>query len=142
MRTFLTLVLLFVCGISFAQSQIKFEKDTVDIGIVNVETDSLGYAALPDIPIDFPYVNAGNEPLIITNAIGNGNGLAVFSKDPLLPKQKGIIKARFTRFQYTNYLKKDEELRPFVTSIIIYGNFPEGKRAICLKGSVKKVKKK
>ena len=141
MRIVFTFLLLFFCGISFSQSHIKFEKDTIDVGTIIVETDSLGHEIPPEIKLDFPFVNSGNEPLIITNAIGSGSGVAYFPKDPIVPKHKGSIHANFTRFRYKGYLKKDEDVRAFVTSIVIQGNFPEKQTFICIKGFVKKAKK-
>ena len=142
MRQVFTLLFLFYCGITFAQSNLKFEKDTIDVGTITIETDSLGHEILPEIKLDFPFVNSGNEPLIITSASGNGSATAEYPKNPIIPKQKGVIKAKFTRFRYTGYLKKDEDARAFVTSIMVQGNFPEKQKFICIKGFVKKIKKK
>lgn len=141
MKNIFTSFLLLFFGISFSQSHIKFEKDTIDLGTILIETDSLGHEIHQDISIDFPFTNTGNEPLIITSATGSGNGTADYPKDPITSKQKGVIKATFTRFRYSSYLKKDEELRPFITCIIVQGNFPEKQKYICIKGFVKKVKK-
>ena len=141
MRTLFAFLLLLFCETSFAQSSLKFEKDTIDVGTITIEVDSSGHEIPPEIKIDFPFVNAGNEPLIITSATGNGSGTAEYPKNPMVPKQKGVIKAKFTRYRYTGYLKKDEGARAFVTSIMVQGNFPEKQKFICIKGFVKKKKK-
>ena len=142
MKQVFTLILLLFCAISFSQSKLKFEKDTIDVGTITIETDSAGHETLPEIKLDFQFVNAGNEPLIITSATGNGSGTAEYPKNPIVPKQKGVIHAKFTRYRYTGYLKKDEDARAFVTSIVVQGNFPEKQKFICIKGYVKKKKKK
>jgi uncharacterized protein DUF1573 len=124
------------------QSNIKFENDTINVGIICVEVDSIGHEIPEYLKLNFPFTNAGNEPLILSNSTGNGNGIADFPKDPVLPGQKGTIRTVIYRYRYTAYLKKGEELRPFVTCIQITGNFPEEQRSVCVKGYVKKEKKK
>lgn len=140
MRILFAFLLFLICEISFAQSKLKFEKDTIDVGTITIEIDSSGHEVLPEIKLDFPFVNSGNEPLIITSATGNGSGTAEFPKNPIVPKQKGVIHAKFTRYRYTGYLKKEEDARAFATSIVVQGNFPEKQKLICIKGFVKKKK--
>ncbi len=140
MKQSFALLLLFCFGFSYGQSNLKFEKDTIDLGTIVLEMDSAEHEKQKIITLDFPYVNVGNEPLIITSATSAGYGNADYPKTPILPKQKGIIKATFTRFKYTGYMKKGEDLRPFCTSIVIQGNFPGGQKSICIKGYVTRKK--
>lgn len=140
MKQLLPIVLFVFTKLCVGQSQLKFDKDTIDLGTVTIELDSLGHEKPKFITLDFPFANTGNEPLILFAGIADGNGTADVPKSPILPKHKGILKVSFTRYRYTGYLKTNEGLRPFCTPINIKGNFPEAQKVVCIKGFVKVLK--
>jgi hypothetical protein len=125
-----------------AQSILKLEKDTVDIGLVIIETDSLGrFINSTYSNATFNFQNTGNEPLILSYCKGNGRGSADLPKAPVLPKGKGSFRATIQQYRYLRTTDKDG-LHAFCTTLTIIGNFKGEEKDIYVTGYTKLLAKK
>jgi len=68
-------------------AKIEFSKETHDYGTVKYGEDGT---------CQFEFKNTGDEPLIISNAKGScGCTVPEFSKEPIAPGEKGVIKVKY-----------------------------------------------
>jgi hypothetical protein len=68
-------------------AKIEFSKETHDYGTVKYDGDGT---------CQFEFKNTGDEPLIISNAKGScGCTVPEFSKEPIAPGEKGVIKVKY-----------------------------------------------
>ena len=142
MRTFILSCLLSAPAFIFGQSALKLECDTMDIGMVRIEIDSLGRQLNSTYrTVEFPFTNTGNEPLIISQVIGNGNGSAELPQAPVLPGKKGTIIVTINRFRYSKIIQKDGS-HAFITPMIVEGNFKGERQTLYVKGLTIQTRKK
>ena len=91
MKTKLYLLLIFCLTLTaqaaFSQSEIKFEKETHDFGIIAEGTQA---------SYEFRVKNVGNQPLIISTVQPScGCTTPDWTKEPILPGKTGVIKAMY-----------------------------------------------
>lgn len=102
--TILSSVLIF--GSVFAEAGISFNKKSHDFGTFN-ESDG-------DVSCEFEVTNTGDSPLLLIRAVSScGCTVPEFSKEPIRPGQKGVIKV--------TYHAKGRP-GPFTKSIRVYDN--------------------
>lgn len=81
------------------------------------------------VTVQFQFTNAGSEPLIVSKATGSCGCTGVeFPKEPILPKQTGIIKATFNA----------AAIGPFTKSVTVESNADTGLTVLQFKGEVVK----
>lgn len=99
--------------------KIDFKKETHDYG--NIKNGANGTCT-------FEFTNAGNAPLIISNAVGScGCTIPAWPKEPIAPGAKGVITVKYDT-------KKPGEFNKNVT---ITSNSSEGpNKVIMIKGNV------
>lgn len=105
----------------FAQGIFKFEKTEHDFGTV-VEGNIASY--------EFEFTNTGNQPIIISNVRAScGCTTPYWTKEPVLPGQKGKIKAAY-----------NSKGRPgaFNKSITITSNASQPSARLSIKGNVER----
>ncbi|MFQ3576312.1 MAG: DUF1573 domain-containing protein [Cytophagales bacterium] len=118
MRTLIFIPTLFAIA-SIAQGTMKFVKETYDFG--NLEEG-------PNASYTFEFTNTGNQPVIITNVQAScGCTTPDWSKEPVLPNQKGFIKATYST---------SGRLGQFTKSITISSNADETSKTLFIKGNV------
>lgn len=83
----------------------------------------------PEAQIDFNFVNAGKEPLIIQQCSAScGCTTPDWTKEPILPGQKGVIKVKYSTkdrvgsFNKTVYIKSNAKGEKERYEIVIKGN--------------------
>lgn len=82
----------------------------------------------PQAEHEFEFENKGNEPLIISNVSAScGCTTPSYSKEPVLPKKKGTIKAVYNT---------QGRVAPFTKTITVTTNF--GVKVLTIKGEVEK----
>jgi hypothetical protein len=82
----------------------------------------------PQAEHEFEFENRGSEPLIISNVSAScGCTTPSYSKDPVLPKKKGTIKAVYNT---------QGRVAPFTKTITVNTNF--GVKVLTIKGEVEK----
>ncbi len=113
MKRFFTLLALFSC-LTFAlnaQSQapsvapgtgspeaMTFEKTEIDYGTIEQNSDPYR---------TFTFTNTGEEPIIITNAVGScGCTVPSYSKTPVAPGESGEIKVRYATDRLGKFRKR------------------------------------
>lgn len=106
MRKFFTLLVMSALfGTSaMAQAVIKFEKTIHDFGQFDKNKIQT---------YEFVFVNSGDKPLVIHQAYGScGCTVPQFSKDPIEPGKKGVIKVSFNgKGQFNGRFKKSINIR-------------------------------
>jgi hypothetical protein len=99
--------------------EIKFESDTHDYG--TIQKDASGACT-------FTFTNTGKEPLIISNCKTScGCTVPNWSKDPVLPGQKGTIEVNYT---------KTNQPGEFNKSITVLSNAKNSTVILIIKGKV------
>ena len=96
---------------------IKFDKSVYDFGTLKPGSHTF----------EFAYENTGNGPLVLTNVAPScGCTKSDWSKEPIKPGEKGIIKATYTA----------SALGPIHKSITIYSNAKNSVVSISFKATV------
>lgn len=104
----------------FSQAIIKFESTTIDVGTILYGEKLI---------ITFPFVNNGNDLLIISNAQTSGGGLIFHSypKKPISPNEKGIIEMLYDTKRIGSFNK---------SGIITYNGSENSRIELKVKGKV------
>lgn len=116
-----TLLILTFSHISFSQGQFDFNEMTHDFGTV-VEGNVASH--------EFEFTNTGDQPIIISNVRAScGCTTPFWTKEPVLPGQKGKIKASY-----------NSKGRPgaFNKTITITSNSTEPSKRLTIKGNVER----
>jgi hypothetical protein len=109
MKKILFFVVMLVMGVAFAsaqsQAEIKFDKTTHDFGTFSENS--------PVVSCTFTFSNVGNAPLVIHQAVAScGCTVPDYTKEPILPGQKGTIKVTYNGTgKYPGHFKKSITLR-------------------------------
>ncbi len=113
------LVLLTVASVSFAQKGVmKFKEETHNFGKIEQGTP---------VTQEFVFTNTGTTPIVITNVSAScGCTTPSYTKDPVLPKQTGTIKATYNAAAMGTFNK----------SITIFSNAESPSLTLFLKGEV------
>ncbi|MCG1035464.1 DUF1573 domain-containing protein [Polaribacter sargassicola] len=118
MKTFASILVLFLVSFSINAQEFKFEKETIDYG--KVSKGSNGEKV-------FVFTNVGDQPLIISK-IQSSCGCTVPKKpeQPIMPGKKGEIKVSYDT----------KRLGGFSKSITIFSNAKSARKIIKIKGLV------
>lgn len=120
-----SLVLLFsllLSGIAFSQSgpNVKFQKKTHDFGTLKEE---IGAATT-----QFEFTNTGNSPLIIQRVSAScGCTTPTYTREPILPGQKGKIDVRYSTIARPGSFRKN---------VTVYTNVPDSVFVLTISGKV------
>lgn len=125
-KTLLTALML-ICGITFvsAQAEIKFDKLTNDFGTFSESS--------PVVTCTFTFTNVGDQPLVINQAVAScGCTAPEYTKDPVQPGEKGIIKVTYNGTgKFPGHFKKSITVRTNgkveMTRLYIEGTMEEKK---------------
>ena len=122
----LSMLLLLVCTLSAsAQAEIKFNQLSHDFGTFS--------EAQPVQKTTFTFVNKGDKPLIINQAVAScGCTIPAYTKKPILPGQKGEIAVTYNgKGKFPGHFKKTITVRTNgnveMTRLYIEGNMVEAK---------------
>jgi hypothetical protein len=112
-------VLLSVASVSFAQKGVmKFKEETHNFGKIEQGKP---------VTQEFVFTNVGTEPIIISNVSAScGCTTPSYTKDPVLPKQTGTIKATYNA----------AAMGAFNKSITVFSNAESPTLTLFLKGEV------
>ena len=107
MKKVLFLMTLLVMGVSFAFAQtnadIKFDKTTHDFGKFSENS--------PVVSCTFTFTNIGDAPLVIHQAVAScGCTVPDYTKEPILPGQKGKITLKFDSASFDGLVSKQAEV--------------------------------
>ncbi len=120
MKVLLSIVFLFASLATFSQAVINFSNRAHDFGTIKEVNGAVSY--------DFEFVNAGTAPILIKNVESScGCTSPQWSRQPVLPGQKGFVKATF-----------DPKDRPgfFDKTITVYSNAKPTVVELKIKGTV------
>ena len=100
MKKLVLVVVLAVFGIMTANAQAKkAAAPKVEGAGMAFETETVDYGSIPhnaEGKREFVFVNNGNKPLIITNAVGScGCTVPTFPKEPIAPGAKAVIGVKY-----------------------------------------------
>lgn len=118
-------ICLFISSFAFAQGNsdaklgiFEFEKVLIDYGTINKNDDGNRV---------FTFVNKGNAPIIISG-IKSSCGCTVpsFSKQPIVPGEKGEIKVKYAT----------SRVGPFSKTITVLSNANEAQKQLKIKGKI------
>jgi len=119
MKYFLTISLLFLAMVSFAQPKLNFTRESHDFG------------EIPEGKVathEYEFVNTGDLPLIISNVQAScGCTTPFWTKEPVMPGKKGIVKASYNSVGRPGSFSK---------SVTVTSNAAEGTKALNFKGVV------
>ncbi|MCH4182400.1 MAG: DUF1573 domain-containing protein [Prevotella sp.] len=122
----LSMLLMLVCTLSAsAQAEIKFDKLSHDFGTFS--------EAQPIQKATFTFVNKGNKPLIINQAVAScGCTIPSYTKKPIMPGEKGEIAVTYNgKGKFPGHFKKTVTVRTNgvveMTRLYIEGNMTEAK---------------
>lgn len=103
---------------SFADPQAKWDKTVIDLGKVKHNVPAVA---------EFQFTNVGGAPLVITE-VKPACSCTVpnYSKDPVGPKQKGVIKAQYDAAR----------LGQFSKTVTVHSNTEGGMEVLTFKGEV------
>jgi hypothetical protein len=120
MKTFISILILFLFSFSINAQEFKFEKATIDYGKISKGANGERI---------FIFTNIGDQPLIITN-IKSSCGCTIPKKPegPIMPGKKGEIKVSYDTKRVGGFSK----------SITIFSNAKESRKIIKIKGIVSK----
>jgi hypothetical protein len=112
-------VLLSVASVSFAQKGVmKFKEETHNFGKIEQGKP---------VTQEFTFTNVGTEPIIISNVSAScGCTTPSYTKEPVLPKQTGVIKATYNAAAMGSFNK----------SITVFSNGESPSLTLFLKGEV------
>lgn len=120
MKISLLIVCLFVFLSSFSQAVIQFNSRAHDFGTIKEVNGAVSY--------DFEFVNTGKAPILIKNVESScGCTSPQWSKQPILPGQKGFVKATFDPKDRPGYFDK---------TITVYSNARPAVLELKIKGTV------
>ena len=112
-------VMLTVTSMSFAQKGVmKFKEETRNFGKIEQGKP---------VTQEFVFTNTGTDPIVITNVSAScGCTTPSYTKDPVLPKQTGTIKATYNAAAMGSFNK----------SITVFSNAESPSLTLFLKGEV------
>ncbi len=112
-------VLLTVASFSYAQKGVmKFKEETHNFGKIEQGKP---------VTQEFTFTNTGTEPIVISNVSAScGCTTPSYTKDPVLPKQSGTVKATYNAAAMGSFNK----------SITIFSNAESPSLTLFLKGEV------
>ena len=118
MKSFTSILMLFLLSFSINAQEFKFESETIDYG--KIDKGANGERI-------FTFTNVGNQPIIIKN-IQSSCGCTVPKKPekPIMPGEKGEIKVSYDTKRVGGFSK----------SITIFSNATEAAKVIRIKGIV------
>ena len=122
MKVFFISILFFSAQLLFAQEQkaLDFLEETHDFGEVNEQDGPINY--------EFEFTNTGASPLIISNVKAScGCTTPAWSKEPVLPGEKGFVQARYNPLNRPGAFNK---------SLTITHNGEGGSSVVYIKGKV------
>ncbi len=99
---------------------ITFESETIDYGAIALNSDGMR---------EFRFKNTGKEPLLISSATPSCScTVPDFSKDPIKPGEKGVIKVRYNGVSHAGSFEK---------TVTVVSNSKGGNVILRIKGTVK-----
>jgi hypothetical protein len=118
MKSFTSILILFLLSFSINAQEFKFESETIDYGKIDKGSDGERI---------FTFTNVGDQPIIIKN-IKSSCGCTVPKKPekPVMPGEKGEIKVSYDTKRVGGFSK----------SITIFSNATEAAKVIRIKGIV------
>ena len=118
MKSFTSILILFLLSFSINAQEFKFESETIDYGKIDKGSDGERI---------FTFTNVGDQPIIIKN-IQSSCGCTVPKKpeEPIMPGEKGEIKVSYDTKRVGGFSK----------SITIFSNATEAAKVIRIKGIV------
>lgn len=120
MKISLLIVCLFAFLSSFSQAVIQFSSRAHDFGTIKEVNGAVSY--------DFEFVNTGKAPILVKNVESScGCTSPQWSKQPVLPGQKGFVKATFDPKDRPGYFDK---------TITVYSNAQPAVLELKIKGTV------
>ena len=127
MKVLLSIVFLFASLATFSQAVINFSNRAHDFGTIKEVNGAVSY--------DFEFVNAGTAPILIKNVESScGCTSPQWSRQPVLPGQKGFVKATFDPKDRPGFFDKTitvySNAKPTVVELKIKGTV-EGKARTC-----------
>ena len=124
MRKFTVILLILITGAAFS-SNAQFQYPAFKWG--KTEHDFGNIAQQNPVTYEFEFTNKGQAPLIISEVEGScGCTVAEYTKDPVMPGQKGKVKAIFDA----------AALGKFRKSIKVVANVEGGPEYLYIKGTV------
>lgn len=121
------MLLMLVCTLSAsAQAEIKFDKLSHDFGTFS--------ESQPIQKTTFTFVNKGNKPLIINQAVAScGCTIPSYTKKPIMPEEKGEITVTYNgKGKFPGHFKKTVTVRTNgvveMTRLYIEGNMTEAEK--------------
>tara|TARA_B110000091_G_C13763188_1_gene453122 strand:- start:1130 stop:1534 length:405 start_codon:yes stop_codon:yes gene_type:complete len=120
MKSFTSILVLFLISFSIQAQEFKFEKETIDYGAINKSANGERV---------FMFTNIGDAPLIIAR-IQSSCGCTVPKKPekPVMPGEKGEIKVSYDTKRVGGFSK----------SITIFSNAKNPRKIIKIKGIINK----
>ena len=128
MKKILLMLLLAVGGLTAQaqkEAQIKFDKTTHQFGTFSESN--------PVVSCEFTYTNVGEKPLVINQALAScGCTVPEYTKDPVKPGEKGVIKVTYNGTgKFPGHFKKSITVRTNgkieMTRLYIEGTMEEKK---------------
>lgn len=127
MKKTLLIIVLALCSVSYvsAQAKIKFTKLTENVGTFSESN--------PVQKAEFAFVNDGDKPLIINQAIAScGCTVPSYPKEPIAPGQQGKIVVTYNgKNKFPGHFKKTITIRtngvPELTRLYLEGVMTEAK---------------
>tara|TARA_R110001592_G_scaffold322_2_gene1875 strand:- start:445 stop:855 length:411 start_codon:yes stop_codon:yes gene_type:complete len=118
MKSFTSILILFLLSFSINAQEFKFKSETIDYGKIDKGSDGERI---------FTFTNVGDQPIIIKN-IKSSCGCTVPKKPekPIMPGEKGEIKVSYDTKRVGGFSK----------SITIFSNATEAAKVIRIKGIV------
>ena len=118
MKSFTSILILFLLSFSINAQEFKFKSETIDYGKIDKGSDGERI---------FTFTNLGDQPIIIKN-IKSSCGCTVPKKPekPIMPGEKGEIKVSYDTKRVGGFSK----------SITIFSNATEAAKVIRIKGIV------
>lgn len=88
MKKVIACLAIIIASVSFSYAQqMTFEKTTIDYGKISHGSDGVRI---------FKFVNTGEAPLVIQNAVGScGCTVPTYSKEPIMPGESSEIKVKY-----------------------------------------------
>ena len=120
-----SLVLMFallLSGVAFSQSapNVKFEKKNHDFGTIKEEIGA--------VTTQFEFTNSGDKPLIIQRVSAScGCTTPTYTREPILPGQKGKIDVRYSTISRPGNFRKN---------VTVYTNVPDSVFVLTISGRV------
>lgn len=126
---FLTTYSLIIC-LLFASFVTAQDKSELKAGVFEFETETIDYGTInkgDDGNRTFSFVNNGNAPIIITKIKSScGCTVPTYSKEPILPGEKGEIKVRYATTRIGTFSK----------TITVLSNAENPQKPLRIKGKV------